>query len=151
MTSASVVMIVEVVTVAASDSAEDAVRILLQHEISGAPVLDDSGQLVGVISEYQLLAVLYDQQLKGVSVRDLMTSEVMSVCEETPLTEVADLLIAHRIRRLPVVRRGRLVGLISRRDLLRFAISEREDCIDDQTLLRLAMPREYTSEIVASV
>lgn len=143
-------MVVEVITVAASDSAEDAVHTLLQHEISGAPVLDDEGQLVGIISEYQLLAVIYDEQVRGAAVRDLMTTHVISVTEDTPLTDVADIFISHRIRRLPVIRQGQLVGLISRCDLLRFAISERENCLDDETLMLLASPHEYTDDVAAS-
>ncbi len=105
--------------------AQDAIEELLKHKISGAPVVDSDGKLVGIVSEYQLLAVIYDEEFKNQPIKELMTKEVLTVEEETLLTEIANLFIVHRIRRLPVLRDGELVGQISRRDIIRFAVQNR--------------------------
>jgi len=104
-------------------TAAEAIRSLLKYKISGAPVVEKDGQLVGIISEYQLLAVVYDDTMKARRVRELMSSNIVSVEEQTPVRELADLFVVHRIRRVPVVRDGRLVGLVSRRDLLSHAVT----------------------------
>ncbi len=114
------------VTLMPDTTAEEAIEILLKHKISGAPVVDSDGKLVGIVSEYQLLAVIYDEEFKNQPIKELMTKEVLTVDEQTLLTEIANLFIVHRIRRLPVLREGELVGQISRRDIIRFAIQHRD-------------------------
>ena len=116
----------DLITLSPDDSAEDAIHTLLDNSISGAPVVDADGNLVGIISEFQLLEVLYNPDAKEDQVNDLMTKAVLSVEAEKPLLEVTNLFIVHRIRRVPVVSAGNLVGLISRRDLLRHAVSGNE-------------------------
>ncbi|HLJ11402.1 MAG TPA: CBS domain-containing protein [Planctomycetaceae bacterium] len=122
MLTARDVMTTNVITISSAMTVEEAIHILLLNGISGAPVVDESGKVVGIISEFQLLVVVYNSDAKEESVADFMTKGVVSVGEEAPLTEVANKMVVHRIRRLPVVDRGNLVGLISRPDLLRYAI-----------------------------
>ena len=105
----------------------DVARLLIDRHISGTPVVDQAGQLTGIISEYQLLAMIYDPSLKQAPVRQFMTKNVMTVDENAPLSEVANLFIVHRIRRVPVVSQGKIVGVISRPDLLRFALDQDGD------------------------
>ena len=124
--SAHDVMTKDLVTLGPDTTAAKAIEILLKHKISGAPVVDSDGKLVGIVSEYQLLAVIYDEEFKNQPIKELMTKEVLTVEEETLLTEIANLFIVHRIRRLPVLRDGELVGQISRRDIIRFAIQHRD-------------------------
>ncbi len=137
MSFASDVMTTNVVTVSPDDTAEAAMEILLQNEISGAPVLDDDRHLVGIISEFRLLAAVYDEEVANTPIQALMTREVISVHEDTRLSEIADKLNLHRIRRVPVVKAGRLTGLVSRRDLLRYIIRNRSIDIDRDALLAL--------------
>lgn len=114
----------EVVSLRPETTVEDAIRLLLEREISGAPVVDPDGRLVGIISEFQLLEVLYSPELKTAPLESFMTREVVSVGEQTLLSDVVSLMIAHRIRRVPVVDDGRVVGLLTRRDLLRYAMED---------------------------
>jgi CBS domain-containing protein len=116
------VMTTKLITISIDATAEEAIRTLLQHNISGAPVVDPDGTLKGIVSEFQLLEVIYSPELKASKVRDIMTREVTSVGEHALLSDIASIFIVMRIRRLPVVREGRLVGLVSRRDLLRYAV-----------------------------
>lgn len=106
-------------TVRPDASIETAIALLLQEEISGLPVVEENGQLVGMITEFALLAVAYDRSVKNHTVRQHMTRDVISVNVDEPLSRVADLCIVHRVRRVPVMDEGRLVGVIARRDVLR--------------------------------
>jgi CBS domain-containing protein len=107
------------VTVRPDASVEEAIELLLGKEISGLPVVDDDDRLVGVITEFALLAVAYDRRVKNHTVSQHMTRELVTVDADDPISRVADLCIVHRVRRLPVMRDGRLAGVIARRDVLR--------------------------------
>ena len=112
----------DVITIPSDATVGEAIRILLENLISGAPITDRDGTLVGVVSEFPLLEVVYSPELKTAPVSQFMTKEVLTVDEGTMLSDIASIFVAHRIRRVPVLRDGRLVGLVSRPDLLRYAM-----------------------------
>lgn len=120
----------EIVTLKSQTLVEEAMRTLLRCKISGAPVIDDDGKLIGIISEFQLLAVLYDGKCKQAPVEQFMSRDVITVGPDTPLERVADLFVLHRIRRVPVVEDDRVIGILSRRDLLAFALGEGDDALE---------------------
>jgi CBS domain-containing protein len=122
MLTAGAIMTTDIVTSRPNVSIEAAIDTLLSEEISGLPVTDDDGRLIGVISEFALLAVVYDRGVKNHTVAQHMTRDVISVDIDDPISRVADLCIVHRVRRVPVLKDGRLVGIISRRDVLRSLI-----------------------------
>ncbi len=119
MLTAGAIMTTDLVTVRPDASIEDAIEILLNQQISGLPVTDDDGRLVGVITEFALLAVAYDKRVKNHTVSQHMTRDVITVDIDDPISRMADLCIVHRVRRVPVMKDGRLVGVIARRDVLR--------------------------------
>jgi CBS domain-containing protein len=119
MLTAGEIMSPTTVTVRPEASVEAAIELLLDKEISGLPVLDADGRLVGVITEFALLAVAYDRRVKNHTVSQHMSRELVTVDVDDPISRVADLCIVHRVRRLPVLRDGRLAGVIARRDVLR--------------------------------
>jgi CBS domain-containing protein len=90
-----------------------ATRLSTSH-ITGAPVLSDEGFVVGIVSEVDVFTK------RGRVARDIMSPHVISITEDTGIDEAARLLAGERIRRLPVLRNGRMVGLISRSDVLDF-------------------------------
>jgi CBS domain-containing protein len=111
------VMITDVVSVTPADTVDEAARLLTFHDISGLPVCD-SGRVVGVLSEADLIGK------SGETVGAVMTSPAVTVSETTRLEHVAEQLTRQRIRRVPVVdEQGRLVGIVSRRDVLKWAAS----------------------------
>ncbi len=122
MLTAKDVMRQDIISIHPDATLSEAVQILLEHKISGLPVTDSNGFLLGVISEFALLAITYDPLSRKQPVKDHMTKHVISVSPEATLTELADTFILHRIRRLPVTSRGKLVGLVSRRELLRASL-----------------------------
>lgn len=119
MVTAGSIMTTDIVTVRPDASIEEAIALLLSEQISGLPVTDDEGHLVGVITEFALLAVAYDSRVKNHTVREHMTIELITANVNDPLSRVADLCIVHRVRRVPVMKNGRLAGIIARRDVLR--------------------------------
>jgi len=136
------VMTRKVISVASDASAMQAGALMLKHQISGLPVVDSSGILLGIISEGDFLrrAELGTQRRRprwlaflispgrlaseyvhacGRKVKEIMTPNPYTVTESTPVTEVVQLMERHRIKRVPVVCGRRLVGIVSRADLLR--------------------------------
>lgn len=129
MLTAGSIMTTDLVTVQPDASVEEAIAILLNERISGLPVTDDAGRLVGVITEFALLAVTYDKRVKNHTVGQHMTREVITVDVNEPVDRIADLCIVHRVRRVPVMRDGRLIGVIARRDVLRALVEEPAGCL----------------------
>jgi len=137
---ASDIMTAGVITVTSDTPIQDVVRLLLKHRISAVPVLDD-GTLLGLVSEGDLLRrgetdterrrprwlefatspeVLAAEYVKSHArtAAEVMTSPVITVTESTPIAEIADLLESRGIKRVPVLRDGTLVGIVSRANLL---------------------------------
>ncbi len=119
------IMVTQVKTVRPDDRVFEVTKLLTKSRFSGAPVLDRSGRLVGVISEADciqafLSAVHHDNPPS--TVEDVMTRDVITVTEDVGILHIANLMLSKRLRRLPVVRDGKLVGQISRRDVLVKAI-----------------------------
>lgn len=141
------VMTAGAATVSGDATIADAARLMLQHRLSGLPVVDAAGRLVGMITETDVLRrteigtersrpgwvamwlnpVMLAQEYvraRGRKVRELMTPRVVSIGPETPLEEVAEIMERTGYRRLPVVRDGQVVGIVSRANFL-LALSRR--------------------------
>lgn len=139
---ASDVMTKQVVTVPPDAPVPEIARLLLDRHISAVPVVDADGRVLGIVSEGDLirrpevagphrrswwLALLSGGEgdaaeyvkAHGGQASDVMTRPAVTVTEDTPAGDIARLLEERRIKRVPVVRRGRLVGIVSRADLLR--------------------------------
>ncbi|MDA8216758.1 MAG: CBS domain-containing protein [Dehalococcoidales bacterium] len=111
-------MIREVMTARPEMSVEDALRLMVERHISGLPVVDAEGRVVGVFSGTDALA------REGKQVGDLMTAPAITVDQECTVEEVAVLLAAKDINRVPVVHEGRLAGIISRADIVRYVATK---------------------------
>jgi CBS domain-containing protein len=146
------VMTRSILSVAPDASLVEAIRLMLDNRVSGLPVIDEAGQLVGILTEGDLLrrgetgterqrprwleilmgpGRLASEYVRthGRKIDDLMTREPISVAPEAPLDEIVKLMERHRIKRVPVIERDKLVGIVSRADLLR-ALARR---LDEQT------------------
>ena len=121
MISAEDIMTRDVVAVTPTCKLNEAVELMLERRVSGLPVVDDQQRLVGIISEFALLVLTYDKNAGDDTVAEHMTQAVTSVDVVTLLSDVADIFILNRFRRVPVTCGDKLVGIISRRDLMRAA------------------------------
>jgi CBS domain-containing protein len=126
MLTAESIMTEALVTIRPEASIRDAIEMLIGKEISGLPVIDSQSRLVGVITEFAMLAMVYDHEVRCQTVGQHMTREVITVNVDDPISRIADLCIVHRVRRLPVMRDGKLVGLIARRDVLKALYQDSE-------------------------
>lgn len=111
------IMTHEVITIRPNATVRDAARQLADYHISGMPVLDDMGRMVGIITEADLISK------DGKTVADLMSERVVSVREDTSVDEIAQILTSNRFKRVPVLRDERLVGVVSRADIVRMMAS----------------------------
>ena len=113
-----------VVTVRPDVTVLEAVRTLVSRNISGVPVTNDAGDLLGILSEHDCLRVFGSGAYDGEHVHftqevsDLMTSDSRTVDPNTDVYTIASLFLDEQIRRVPVVEGEKLVGLVSRRDVL---------------------------------
>ncbi|MCX5063909.1 CBS domain-containing protein [Streptomyces sp. NBC_00201] len=112
------IMTTRVVTVAEDTLVADIAAMLRGHRISAVPVLDTAGAVVGLVSEYDLLA------RQGATARDVMTREVITATEDTDVEQVRHLLVERRIRRVPVLAGLRLAGIVSRSDVIALLTTE---------------------------
>jgi CBS domain-containing protein len=117
------IMSTEIISVKKGTLMEDALKLLVNSKITGIPVTDDEGKMVGVFSDYDVIAQISatnDPKPEIFKKPIQYTSTVKSISETTPLNEILDLIVNGRYRRLPVLSRdGKLVGIITRRDLMK--------------------------------
>jgi CBS domain-containing protein len=104
----------------------EAVKFLTEHHVGGAPVTSESGELLGVVSELALLDVVFEEDVRQAHVAQYMEENVESVTPDEPLTRAAQLFALYAFRRLPVVEGGKLVGIVSRRDLMNHSLRTNE-------------------------
>jgi CBS domain-containing protein len=154
MLDASSIMTRDVVTARPTDTVAHVARLLSDHKISAVPICDDAGALLGMASEGDLMRPFVDSTLKRRAwwltlladgtdlapefleyvrldrhhVGDLMTTPVITAQESASVTELAEKMIEHRIKRVPIVRNGKLVGIVSRADVIR-AIARSPDSV----------------------
>jgi CBS domain-containing protein len=107
------IMSKEIVTIGADMLVEDAAKLLAYHNISGMPVEDPDGKVVGLVSEADVIGHI------GATVSDVMSESVITVSEDATVEEIASLMETNRIKRVPVMRNGSLCGIVSRSDIVR--------------------------------
>ena len=124
----------EVLSLSPDMTVGEALETLVKRGISGAPVVEPDGRIFGVLTEEDLLMFYeypeechLEMPIRKAKVlgADLVTRGVISVRPDTPLEDVATLFIGRKIKRVPVMENGRIVGILSRRDLLRGLLSSR--------------------------
>jgi CBS-domain-containing membrane protein len=145
MLTAKDIMTREVITVGPRTTVEELARLLMEHHISGAPVVDETGGLVGIVTENDLInrekrlhiptvvqifdAFIYlesskkfEEDLKkmvGVRVGDICNPDVVTIEEDTTLTDIATIMTDKDVDLLPVMSNGKLVGIVGKEDVLK--------------------------------
>ena len=112
---ASDIMTRKVCTIHPEASVQEVAQLLDSRRISGAPVVDADGKLIGIITEADIISKV---NRDGLCVADIMSHELLVVNEETPVNEIAMLLTERKIKRVPVVQDDKLVGIVSRADIV---------------------------------
>lgn len=148
MLTAADIMNREVITISHDATVKDLARLLAIHQISGVPVVDDSGTVIGVVTESDLIyqtkkvhiptviaildSVFYLEnpdkmedemkKISGAKVADICTRNPVTVVETTPLDEIATIMAERNMHTLPVMKDGVLMGVIGKRDIIRTLI-----------------------------
>ena len=165
------VMTLGAVTIRCDALVREAAQLMLQYGISGLPVMDATDHLVGIITEGDFLrrietdtgrqrprwfefllspGQLADEYIHSHSrrVEEVMTRRVMTIAEDTPVTEIVRMMERHRIKRVPVTRDNRVVGIVSRANLLR-ALARQPDEAPTNTANDLAIREQIITELVS--
>jgi CBS domain-containing protein len=163
------VMTHRIISVSPESTALDAARLMLKHHISGLPVVDEKGEIVGIVSEGDFLrrpetgterkrqpwfdaffgpaesAADYVRS-HGKKIQEVMTPNPITVSEDTPLDQAVHLMETHDIKRLPVLRRGKVVGIVTRANLVRALVS-RHCAISDSSNVDTTIRNRILAEI----
>lgn len=143
------IMTEDVITVSPSMTIEELARVLMKNQISGAPVVDEEGNLIGIVTENDLITQnkrlhiptilrLFDafiplgtsrlekeiKKITATTVGEVCTKKVITVEPETPLEEIATIMTEKKIHLIPVVEKGKIVGIIGKRDIIKSAATE---------------------------
>lgn len=116
------IMQTDVITVRRQTPIYEAIEILLDNNITGLPVVNDDGTIAGIISEKDVLKLLSDLKDGSARVEDFMTEKVVSFDWEDDLIAICECLVKSNFRRVPITARGKLAGIISRKDLIKYIL-----------------------------
>ena len=121
---ASDYMITDVITFKADQEITDVTETIIKRKISGAPVVNNEGEIIGIITEKDCLRVIYDEKYHNLfpnqgKVTNYMSKKVVTVDYNIKINELASLFMKSNFRRYPVLKNGKMVGVISRRDVLK--------------------------------
>lgn len=165
----------KVISVSSDATIADAISIMLRNKVSGLPVIDETRRLVGIISEGDFMRRLETGTLKrprwlewlldpntlardyaqtrGQYVREVMTPDVVAIPEDAEVKDAVELMLARQVKRLPVLRGTELVGIVTRRDLMRalagFVGGTYEDTIHTDAEIRAKVIAEINVQVWA--
>ncbi|MDQ7828465.1 MAG: CBS domain-containing protein [Armatimonadota bacterium] len=117
---ARAIMTTDVVTLEPDMSVSEAGELLVRYRIHGAPVVGRDGQLLGMVSLVDLVG------RAGETVADVMTPDPVTAAEDTPVEELAGMMLEHMVRRIPIVAGGRVVGIVSASDIVQLFLDLHE-------------------------
>lgn len=115
----------DVLTVSAETPIYVAMQLLLADKVTGLPVVDQGGVLVGIVTEKDMLVLLNNPDIGHVTAGDLMTRDVISFGENDDIGEINACLKEKSFRRVPILSGGKLVGIVSRTDIMKAILRER--------------------------
>lgn len=119
------VMSKNVLTVKRNTDIYEAVKMFVDNNITGMPVVNDDMTIAGMITEKDVLKLLYETGKKGSKVEDFMTKGVVTFNDSDNLIDLTECLIKNSFRRVPITSAGKLVGIVSRKDLIEYILKLR--------------------------
>jgi len=118
-TKAADIMTKNVITVKKDMVLTDVIALLLRWHISALPVVDNEDKMVGIVSEIDLVNLTFDGNAGDTIVEEVMVTDIVSFSPNTELAELVQSFSKRHLRRVPIIDKGKVVGIVSRRDILR--------------------------------
>jgi len=113
------IMTTNVVTAKKEMLLTDAIALLLRWHISAMPVVDDDNRIVGIVSEIDLVNMTFDGNAADTTIEEVMVTDIVSFGPDTQLADLVQTFSKKHLRRVPIIDKGKVVGIVSRRDILR--------------------------------
>jgi len=139
MLTAKAIMNTHVISVPADEDIYEAIRIMVLNNITGLPVLHEDGSLAGIVTEKNALRLLCHPEETPGAVSDYMTTDVTSFNPNDSLSDIAACFMTHCFRRVPIVEEGKLVGIVSTKDIIRHIadIKNEDELLNADSLLEI--------------
>lgn len=118
-TKAADIMTTNVITAKKDMVLTDVIALLLRWHISAMPVVDDEDRMVGIVSEIDLVNLTFDGNAGDTIVEEVMVTDIVSFSPDTSLADLVQSFSKRHLRRVPIIDKGKVVGIVSRRDILR--------------------------------
>lgn len=112
------------ITVKKNTSVFEAIQTLVEHQITGLPVVESGWVLEGIVTEKDFLRLINETTTDEKTVAQVMTTQVISFQEEDLVEDICTSLIKNNFRRVPILKGNKLVGIISRRDVIKFILGQ---------------------------
>jgi CBS domain-containing protein len=116
------IMTTNIITLKENASAGDAVKLILEKKISGIPIVRDDMSLAGIITERDLLQLSFYDTINDAKVSDFMITDVVTMSKDTDLLEICEFFMHNNYKRIPIVADKKLIGIISRKDMLKYIL-----------------------------
>ena len=118
-TKAADIMTTNVITAKKDMLLTEAIALLLRWHISALPVVDREDKMVGIVSEIDLVNLTFDGNAADTTIEEVMVTDIVSFSSDTELADLVQTFSKRHLRRVPIIDKGKVVGIVSRRDILR--------------------------------
>ena len=116
------IMTTDVITTKKQTQVYQAVAAMVENNITGLPIINDDGTIAGILTEKDVLTLLYSAKNVDAKIEDYMTKNPITFRPEDDIVKVTNCLIKNNFRRVPIVDKGRLVGIVSRKDVIQYIL-----------------------------
>jgi len=118
-TKAADIMTTNVITAKKNMVLTDVIALLLRWHISAMPVVDEDDRMIGIVSEIDLVNLTFDGNAADTTVEEVMVTDIVSFGPDAQLADLVQSFSKNHLRRVPIIDKGKVVGIVSRRDILR--------------------------------
>ncbi|MFH1352522.1 MAG: CBS domain-containing protein [bacterium] len=126
MLKAKDIMTENVLTISPEATLADVIELLIAKKISGMPVIDAAEKMIGIISEKDILNFAFSGNIHNTKVREAMTEKVVSFPPDSDADKISLAISENKFRRVPIIEDGKVVGIVSRRDIIRILLSRQK-------------------------
>ena len=121
------IMVTDVITTKKQTPVYQAIAAMVENNITGLPIINDDGTIAGIFSEKEVLTLLYSVEDVDAKIEDYMTKNPITFGPEDDIVEIIDCFVKSDFHRVPIVDKGRLIGIVSRKDIIQYILKIRKN------------------------